>query len=802
MKKHIRVGTRGSRLALAQTHWVVEKLKECYLDVSFEIVVIKTKGDTISDVPLDKIGDKGLFTKDIEIQLETGAIDFAIHSLKDLPSEMQACFSLSKVPKREDPRDVLVLRDGLNALEDLPYGARIGTGSKRRLFQLQETRPDIVPVPIRGNVETRIQKIQTDELDGVILAAAGLHRLGLKDRVSVYLSIETMIPAPAQGALGLQYRTGDLEIQEMLMSICDDRDDLCVRAERSFLKQIEGSCHIPIGCYVSIREEQLVLNSVYGDEEGTKLYRQQLYGDIHNPEALGERAAIETLKEKRGEARVSLIGGGPGDPDLITVKALERLRNCDVVVYDRLVSPVLLNEVPSTAVKLYVGKASNQHAMKQEEINETLIKLSKRYHHIVRLKGGDPYVFGRGGEEALALKSQGIPFEIIPGITSPISGLAYAGIPITHRGIASSFHVFTGHHQTEKLDLDFNTISKLEGTLVFLMSISSYKEICSKLIAHGKLESTPIAIISNATTGSQVVKVATLGTVSVIEDVLSPAFLAVGEVIRLRDELNWFERLPLFGKRIIVTRTKSQSSDFARKLRHLGACPIEVPTIQRVELAEMNETDFKQQVLTFTQIWFTSEHAVNLFFQKMIRSRMDSRCLSHLKILSIGSMTSKALAKYGIIPDYEPVQFTQEGIVDLMRTQLCSTDHVYLPAAEDARPYLKNEISKICKVTSAAIYKTIPANHDEGVENLKAKLDHADYITFTSASAVQNFFRLLMAAGVTFPTSLKCVSIGPITSQALMSLGIEPAVTASVHTIDGLIASLTQAIKEDFQEEE
>lgn len=790
MNTIIKVGTRGSRLALTQTNWIIHELSTKHPNLTFESVIIKTKGDLVTDVSLDKIGDKGLFTREIESQLKEGVIDFAVHSLKDLPSEMDCCFSLSVVPKREDPRDVLILKNKINILDDLPYGARIGTGSKRRLFQLQELRPDIIAIPIRGNVETRIEKIYSENLDGVILAAAGLHRLDLKDQISIYLPIDQMIPAPAQGALALQYRTDDIHIKELLSSIKDEKSDICVRAERSFLKHIEGSCHIPIGCHASIENDTLTLRSVFGDENGHKLYRQHLVGDASSPEQLGEKAANATIQNQYQDTLVSLVGAGPGDPDLITIKAMERIRNCDVIVYDRLASPALLKEVPEHAQKIYVGKAASNHAMSQEDIHATLVKLSRKHRRIVRLKGGDPYVFGRGGEEALVLKEHQIPFEIIPGITSSIAGLAYAGIPITHRGIASSFHVFTGHHQSDEHQLDFKTLSKLEGTMVFLMSLSSYKDICFQLMQHGKSAQTPVALISNATTGQQVIKTATLETIHELENVPSPAFLAVGEVLKLRPELNWYEELPLFGKRIIVTRTKHQSSTFSQKLRQLGAIPLEVPSIERVDKPMIYDVEFPEKLRQYTHLWFTSEHAVKLFFSKLQLHHLDTRSLGHLKILSIGSMTTKSLKTYGIVPDFEPKEFTQEGIVTLIKQHLSANDYVLIPSAEDARVYLKEEISKICRVTSEILYQTVLSTDNSN--HIDELIEKADFITFTSASSAYNFSKILKEKSLVLPGSVKCVSIGPITSQALEEVGLSPDITASTHTIEGIIHAVIE----------
>lgn len=804
--RRIVVGTRGSRLAVSQTEWVIDSLRRHFKEFTFELKVIVTKGDQIASMPLDKIGDKGLFTQAIEAQLLSGEIDFAVHSLKDLPSRFSEGLSLSHVPKREDARDVLVLREGFCSLESLPQGARIGTGSKRRLFQIMAIRPDIVPVPIRGNIETRIKKIESENLDGVILAAAGLHRIGISDQITEYLPVDMVIPAPAQGALGLQYRTGDEAIKEILLAIHDVASEICVRAERSFLAHVEGSCHVPIGAYAELIGSdvdgsaigRLKLTTIFGDAEGHSLHRFETFGEFPSTivsacdeifacaEEVGRKAAESKLKKMTESVMVSLVGAGPGDEGLITVKAIERLKTCDAVVYDRLASPELLRHVPLTAEKIYVGKAASDHTLSQEAINETLSSLAKRHKRIVRLKGGDPFVFGRGGEEALHLKNKGIPFEVIPGITSSISGLAYAGIPITHRDLSASFHVFTGHFKSDDRTLDYETISKLEGTLVFLMSIGHFKEICSRLVSFGKDPKTPIAIVSNGTTGNQTVYEATLGEARCIDNVRSPAFLAIGDVIKLRTDLNWFEKRPLFGKTVMVTRAGSKIGTFASKLRELGAKVIETPV---VEISEMDlEPLMKQleQLNSFTHLWFTSEVSVKLFFTALEAKAMDTRALAQLKILAIGSSTAASLKQHGIIADFVPEKFTQEGIVEKMSTQLKVTDRILMPSAKDTRPVIKNALSMICEFLQIPIYRSCPAS-DSAVT--KDVLDEVDYVTFTSASAVNQFCKTVEGQVATFESG-RIVSIGPVTTAALNECGYHDVITSETHTIDGIIETI------------
>ena len=291
------VGTRGSNLALVQTNWVVDQLKKENPGVEFEVKIIKTKGDLIKDLPLDKIGDKGLFVKEIEKSLLDGEIDMAVHSMKDMPSYLPEGLKFAHSPRREDPRDALIFREGYKTLEDLPQGAKIGTGSKRRKYQLLKHRPDLEIVPIRGNIETRIKKIETEKLDGVVLAASGLRRAGLDDKIDYYIPTDIMLPAPAQGILALEIREDDKETEKIIDSIKDDITKIQIDAERGFLIGVNGSCHIPMGAYCEIEGEKITLTGLYGDGEGKKIVVQSQVGTLADAPKIGYELAKSVLKE-------------------------------------------------------------------------------------------------------------------------------------------------------------------------------------------------------------------------------------------------------------------------------------------------------------------------------------------------------------------------------------------------------------------------------------------------------------------------------------------------------------------------
>ena len=368
------IGSRGSRLALIQTKYVQDKLAKTYPEHTFEIQIIKTKGDKIQNKPLDKIGGKGLFVKEIEEKIISGEIHMGVHSMKDMPSTPAKGLVFTKAWKREDPRDVLILRTAKH-LTELREGAVIGTGSKRRAFQLLKQRPDLKIVNIRGNVDTRLRKMEEEKLDGIVLAAAGLIRLGMEDVITQYLEPEEMISAPAQGVLALEVREDQKELQEMLDVFSDEETMSEVCAERNFLERMEGSCHTPAGARCQKTEQGYKLDAMFGSEDGSRQVYTKVYGT--DPEILAQ-TAVENIK-KQLAGTVYLIGAGPGDPELITVKGKEILKKADCVIYDRLISQQLLDETKDGCEHIYVGKENHHHTMKQEQINELLAQKALQY---------------------------------------------------------------------------------------------------------------------------------------------------------------------------------------------------------------------------------------------------------------------------------------------------------------------------------------------------------------------------------------------------------------------------------------
>jgi uroporphyrinogen III methyltransferase / synthase len=490
---------------------------------------------------------------------------------------------------------------------------------------------------------------------------------------------------------------------------------------------------------------------------------------------------------------VYLIGAGPGDPGLISKKALNILSEADCVIYDYLANQSFIESLQCE--KIFVGKKGSEHTLPQEEINKLIVAKAREGKCIVRLKGGDPFIFGRGGEEAEELLEAGISFSIVPGISSFYSAPAYAGIPLTHRNYANSFEVITGHRKdstSEDEDINFPEYNDMK-TFVFLMGMKNLKYISKKLISEKKFPAdTPVGIISWGTTPDQVVLTGTLSNIyerAEADGIKSPAIIIIGKVVLLRDKLRWFDNMPLFGKKIVVTRTREQASVLAEKLTVLGANAIEFPTIEiRVKdnLSRLNEAI--SNIENYHWIIFTSQNAVNIFFNVLKAVKKDARVLHSNKIMAIGPATAKELNRYFIEPDIVPSEYVAEEIINEMNRIGIAGKRILLPCASEARLTLKEGLTALGgNVDRVEIYDTIiPQNIS--VDAMSA-VNSADMITFTSSSTVKNFYRIVKN------TNAKLACIGPITAETIEKIGYSPDITASEYTIDGLVDAILKYYK-------
>lgn len=498
---------------------------------------------------------------------------------------------------------------------------------------------------------------------------------------------------------------------------------------------------------------------------------------------------------------VYLVGAGPGDYGLISVKAIECIKQADTIVYDRLADDHLLDNARSDVELIYVGKASSDHTMRQEDINQLLVDKALENKVVVRLKGGDPFVFGRGGEEALKLLEHNIPFEVVPGITSAISVPAYAGIPVTHRGIATSFAVITGHEDPTKTEsnMKWDKLATAVDTLVFLMGVENLPHITGKLIEHGRPADTPAAVIRWGTKPEQEVLVTTVGQAA--EDVAArnlkpPAIFIVGEVVTLREKLAWFDNKLLFGKKILVTRAREQASVLTDGLKKLGADCIEAPAIKIVSPDSYEPLDEAIAGLSqYHWLIFTSVNGVEHFFGRMAAAGLDTRAIS-AKVAAIGSQTAARLKNYGIIADIVPAEFRAEGIIEALADYIKPGMKILIPRALVARDILPEKLAELgAGVNVVPAYRTIAG--DTNGQELAAKLEQGEIelITFTSSSTVTNLLDLLGKNGAQLIAKAKVACIGPITADTCIEHGIKPTVIAEEYTIRGLIEVITVLYK-------
>lgn len=492
---------------------------------------------------------------------------------------------------------------------------------------------------------------------------------------------------------------------------------------------------------------------------------------------------------------IYLTGGGCGDPGLLTVKAKEKLEGCDAVVYDALVNPEFLNYTRPECERYYVGKRSSNHYRTQDETNALLVELGQAGKTVVRLKGGDPYVFGRGGEEGEILYDAGVAFEVIPGITSAIGGLAYAGIPITHRDCTSSFQVVTGHLKSKENELDWAVLGRSKGTIVFLMGVENLQKITENLMANGMEATTPAALVHRASTPQQRVvtgNLATICTIATEANMTAPSLIVVGDVVTKREKLRFFDNRPFFGKTFLVTRSRSQASSTLAKIRELGGNAVEYPTIRIEPVASELERLrlLLPQLSHYTHLIFTSVNGVEIFYKELGAMGLDSRALGGIHITAIGTATAARLEQHGVVADFVPKKYVGEEMVEGLMPLLTPTSKILMPRSKNARVMVAEALSQVCTVDEIAIYET--RLEEETTVDVPAMLREkaVDYITFTSSTTATYFMEKIGVENLPLLADTTCVSIGPITSQKMRDLGMNVDIEAQEYTIDGILDAI------------
>ena len=496
--------------------------------------------------------------------------------------------------------------------------------------------------------------------------------------------------------------------------------------------------------------------------------------------------------------KVYLIGAGPGDPGLMTLKGRDLIAKADCLVYDALAAPVMLTWAKSECEKIYVGKRSGNHALPQSDINALLVECASRHACVVRLKGGDPYVFGRGGEEAQALQTAGVAFEVVPGVTSAIAGPACAGIPVTHRDYCTQFTVFTGHEGANKEEstLDISGIATAQGTKVMLMGMSRLRETLEALMQAGQGSDVPAAAVQWAATGRQKMVSATVATLAdAVETagISSPAVVVIGDVVKLAPQLDWRSKLPLCGKRVVVTRTREQASELSGMLETLGADVIELPTIRIAPPSD--KRDFAEAVVDaphYDWLIFSSPNGVRRFFQAFFAVYEDIREIGGARIAAVGPGTAAELKKFGLMVDVMPQKAVAEELIaefDRKGEEFGGVANVTMlwVHGEQARRVIYDELMKRQAIVDECLaYSTVPETEDVSGAQTRLREEGADVITFTSSSTVRHF----MSMNLPLPEGCRIASIGPVTTATLAEFGLKPDIEAEAHTIPSLVEAI------------
>ena len=790
---------------MVQTEMAAKAIKTAFPSVPIEINGYETKGDQQLNRSLAAFGSKGAFTKELETAMLEGRIDLAVHSAKDLPVELPEGLTVGAVLKRGDSRDVWVsLRKEFSEIEACRGKVIVGTGSLRRALQIRQMCNGVEIRDIRGNVPTRLKKLSEELFDGIILAAAGLKRLGYLsdacDETGCFeaegqtffyeiLPKEQFFPAAGQGIIAVETRQHDCE--DCMQAIHDEQTWQMFLAERAFLKAIGGGCNEAAAVDVRMDGQKISVRARYAGD-GLHMKEKTVTGTRCGNIEEDRKLAVslgEQIAARLQSGKVYLIGAGPGDTGLITMKGIEALKEADVIVYDHLASPSLLNTTKDEAEWIDAGKFAGHHRMKQAEIEELLIEKAMEGQTVARLKGGDPFIFGRGGEEALALTAAGIEYEVIPGVSSAYSAPAYAGIPITHRGKASSFHVITGHEDPAKGEssLDYDILAREEGTLVFLMGLSKLHQISDRLIANGKDAHTPAAVIASGTTARQRCVTGELGRIAAISeksDIQPPAILVVGDVVSLKKEIDWQQAGSLSGKKILVTATEIIAEPLAEKIRKLGGEPV-VMSLISVRAEKMY--GLKEVLVRPGKRWlvFTSRNGVRFFFEQMKKERIDIRILGICRIAVMGAGTRRELENWGCYADLLPEQSCSESLAKALCAYAEPDEAICLFRAEEASDVLTKRLrEKQYRVVDIPTYRTEIMWKKR--ELLREMLEDVDAVTFCSASAVSAFVQMTEGHDLV----AKTICIGPVTAQAAKKVGLHIDKVAEQYDLEGLTEAL------------
>ncbi len=779
----LRIGTRKSPLAMLQAKLVASLLRENGVDT--EIIGISTQGDR-DQRPFREMQGRGLFVQELQSALLRGDIDMAVHSAKDLSLEAQEKTTIGAYPERVDARDCLCGVSGVSVARELSSTSEIidilgdvkldiGTSSARRSAGVNTWNEKYSAVDLRGSVETRLRKSAERGDAACILAAAGLKRLGLEKHISALLGPSVSVPEPGQGALAVECRSDDERTVAALAKIDDVSVRQRVEIERRIALALGGGCERPVGVYVDEHNKVYV----FAPKTGTDEYEQAEFELNESSNDIDE--IVLSVTEQFGGGKVYLVGAGPGSIDLITVGAMNLVRSADVLVYDHLIPESILQYAKPGAEAICAGKRAGDHTLSQDETNQILVSRALGGQTVVRLKGGDPFVFGRGGEEAAYCRENGVRFEVVSGVTSAVSVPAAAGIPVTHRGISDNFTVVTASVGADgQSEPDWNWLAASSGTVVILMGLRKVRKIASSLISAGAPQTRPVAVISQGTEPTQRTVSGTLSDIADRVDdagLQTPAIIVVGDTVNLRETLSWLESRPLHDVRIGVTRARAQAGELTKLLSDAGARVVECPVI-KINPVNDAELDAIVKAPLPELILFTSVNGVERWFEGIRKADLDARAMSHSRIGVVGDASFKACVANGVRPDIiaPKGKRTAAGLADECTQNISSAATALVVRGDRASGELVEKLrSSGVEVEELTVYENVIENASD---ELVASVLECDVLTFSSASTVTNLTSMISDSQIgqssaTDITSIPCVTIGPQTTAAATKSGFQ-----------------------------
>ncbi|MFV0498872.1 MAG: hydroxymethylbilane synthase [Bacilli bacterium] len=774
--KKILIGSRKSNLAMTQSNIIKEKILAVSNNIEIEIIPISTKGDRRLDINWKSSNEslKGLFTSELEKALLNNEIDIAVHSLKDMPTDFNSKLIITYVDK-EDERDVFV-SDKYNCIDELPKNSIVGTSSIRRELQLRKLRPDLEYKIIRGNIETRINKMLGGEYDAIILAAAGLKRTNNCQYLKQFFNDDELISASGQGILCLETRKKDKYIMEILEKITDEDTVIKAEVERTFSKIFDGGCSVPMGCNAIINRDRILFRGMYF-YNGVR-YDGYVEGFKYEGEAVAYRLSNQIKNQYCSEkGTVYLVGAGPGNYELLTLKAHRLITQADCILYDRLVSDEILDNIKPSCKLVYVGKDNHEKGLSQKLINEQIINAAFDYKIIVRLKSGDPFIFGRGFEEILAIKKYNINYEIVPGISSFIGASAYSGIPLTDRNTSSDIHIFSGHGKNNECNLDYKQIVKLDGTLIFFMAIRNVKEIVKNLMINGKNENEQIAFVENATTSDQRVVISTFCEVlnsDVTTKIKAPAIIIVGDTVALNKKGEWFNKDRQLT--LLSTRESKHFKNFEEVANNYKFSCLSAPQIEICEVSNL------QDDLGYDIILFNSVNGVNHFLRLQPNFNFENKVIG-----AVGIKTKQVLENYGVEVLIVPKVYNMEQLLEITVNNYKNSSILIVGSKQTRLDINKWNRRVNNKLMHYVTYDTRMVECD--YNSLKAQINKSNVICFFSASGIESFLENIKYKRDILH-SKKIASIGEYTSKVLNDNGIDVDIKAKVSTQEGLISAI------------